>query len=303
MANTDNADVGAFGEILEVYRQEVSDAHQRLARQMLDTQQKLRALCSVLGEPGELLADNVPAVDAADGVLLAAETFGLRHLVNELKTEVAQLRSQESWAVAANQDLSERLVELRAEQRGHAVELERLREANGELLTALAAVQGELEAVHKQNTLLVKQLSGEVQGKPLGRVLVEARALSEEQLADALAEQQESGGLLGEILVSRGLSSEDEIAQCVAGQLELPLVRLFDSLVDAGSVASTGVAFWREHGCVPLRGAGERLVVAMANPRDEGAIARIERKTGRGVARCIATRREIEGTLAHVNCA
>jgi len=300
MGNTDDLDPGILGEVLEVYRQEMLDAHQRLVEQMLETQHRLTALCSVLGEP---LHDGSQFPEVPELTRPAAETITLRRTVNELRTELAQLRNQELWTVAANRDLTERVVALRAEQKGLAAEMETLASGNARLTEALASAYRQLDAIQKQNMVLVQQLSGGMRGKPLGRVLVDVMAISEEQLEGALADQRDSGKMLGEILVDRGVSTEEAIAQCVAGQMELPLVRLFDGLVDKASLHGAHADLWQEHRCVPLRAQGERLVVAMANPRDEAAIARIQRKTGRGVARCMATGSEVDRTLQRAFCA
>ena len=53
---------------------------------------------------------------------------------------------------------------------------------------------------------------------PLGRVLVECGLLTEEQVAEALDEQQRSGRKLGEILVSSGVVSGPAIANALAEQ-------------------------------------------------------------------------------------
>jgi uncharacterized coiled-coil protein SlyX len=53
---------------------------------------------------------------------------------------------------------------------------------------------------------------------PLGRVLVECGLLTEEQVTEALEEQQRSGRKLGEILVSSGVVSGPAIANALAEQ-------------------------------------------------------------------------------------
>ena len=53
---------------------------------------------------------------------------------------------------------------------------------------------------------------------PLGRVLVECGLLTEEQVAEALQEQQRSGRKLGEILVASGVVSGPAIANALAEQ-------------------------------------------------------------------------------------
>jgi hypothetical protein len=54
--------------------------------------------------------------------------------------------------------------------------------------------------------------------RPLGKLLVEQGVLGEEQLADALGEQQRSHGRLGEILISRKYVSGVQLARALADQ-------------------------------------------------------------------------------------
>lgn len=54
--------------------------------------------------------------------------------------------------------------------------------------------------------------------RPLGAVLVQAGLLSEDDLAETLAEQQRSGELLGTILVARGHVSAAAVANALAEQ-------------------------------------------------------------------------------------
>lgn len=59
--------------------------------------------------------------------------------------------------------------------------------------------------------------------RPIGQILVEKKAISEEDLAAALAEQARSGRRLGEILIESGHTSWLAIARAIAEQvLDLP---------------------------------------------------------------------------------
>jgi hypothetical protein len=58
----------------------------------------------------------------------------------------------------------------------------------------------------------------ETSWRPLGKLLVEQAFLTEAQLVEALAAQQETHGRLGEILVSRGLLSGSDLARALTEQ-------------------------------------------------------------------------------------
>jgi hypothetical protein len=64
----------------------------------------------------------------------------------------------------------------------------------------------------------------EAHTRRLGQVLIEAGLISEEELAEALAEQTQTGRLLGEILIARRLVSSPILAQALAVQAGTELV-------------------------------------------------------------------------------
>ena len=64
------------------------------------------------------------------------------------------------------------------------------------------------------------------QGRRLGELLVAARLVTEEQLADALAAQRQGGGRLGDVLVERGFVSEIQVTQVLSNQLSVAWVSL-----------------------------------------------------------------------------
>ncbi len=67
---------------------------------------------------------------------------------------------------------------------------------------------------------------------PLGEILVNAGQLTESQLAEALADQEQNGGKLGQVLVRRGVITELELAQSLSDQGRIPSVQLSPSFVD-----------------------------------------------------------------------
>jgi hypothetical protein len=60
----------------------------------------------------------------------------------------------------------------------------------------------------------------------LGDLLVEAGAITQEQLSNALAEQKKSGQRLGAFLVSKGWITESKLMEALSLLLKFPLVSL-----------------------------------------------------------------------------
>ena len=75
-------------------------------------------------------------------------------------------------------------------------------------------------------------------GDPIGRVLVEEHAVSEEQLQAAVDKQQEMRKLvLGDYLIEEGLITASQLEQALAHQRTKPSLRLGEALIELGAVA------------------------------------------------------------------
>ncbi len=64
-------------------------------------------------------------------------------------------------------------------------------------------------------------------GARMGKRLIGLRKVTAEDIQDALAEQEEDGGLIGELLVSRGCCTEDDIQEVIRYHIEEDLFELF----------------------------------------------------------------------------
>jgi hypothetical protein len=75
-------------------------------------------------------------------------------------------------------------------------------------------------------------------GEPIGRLLVEENAVSEEQLAAAVEKQQEMRKLvLGDYLIEEGLITAVQLEQALELQKSKPSLRLGEALIELGAVA------------------------------------------------------------------
>jgi hypothetical protein len=108
-------------------------------------------------------------------------------------------------------------------------------------------------------------------GRPsLGSLLVEAGHVTEDQVNDALAEGIRTGERLGEVLVRRGEVSEQVIAELLANQWQVPFVKTAALSVDPKAIRQFPHRVARELDAVPigfeLDGA---VIVAMAEPSED----------------------------------
>jgi hypothetical protein len=74
-------------------------------------------------------------------------------------------------------------------------------------------------------------------GEPIGRLLVEENAVSEEQLAAAVEKQQEMRKLvLGDYLIDEGLITAEQLEGALAHQRSKPSLRLGEALIEMGFI-------------------------------------------------------------------
>jgi len=74
----------------------------------------------------------------------------------------------------------------------------------------------------------------------VGEALLEEGALTEEQLAGALAEQRSTGQRLGETLVGQGVINTATLVRALSRQLGVPGCQLRQGLIDPALLALIG---------------------------------------------------------------
>ncbi|MEJ5915756.1 GspE/PulE family protein [Pseudokineococcus sp. 1T1Z-3] len=132
----------------------------------------------------------------------------------------------------------------------------------------------------------------------LGDLLVAEGVVTPDQLAGALAAQQQTPQRLGQALVSTGALTEGQLVATLAAQVGLTFVDLSETPVDPSAVARVPAALCRRSGLLPLRVDEERrLVVAMADPGDVVAIDDLRSITGLDVLPVVATRDDVRAAV------
>jgi general secretion pathway protein E len=103
--------------------------------------------------------------------------------------------------------------------------------------------------------------------KLLGQMLKEGGHITESVLGTALSIQEEKGGLLGHILVGLKAVTEEDLTQALAAQLNLPFLATFEpESVDPMLVTRISIQYARQHLLLPLKEEGGELVVASSDP-------------------------------------
>ncbi len=129
--------------------------------------------------------------------------------------------------------------------------------------------------------------------KQLGTILLEDGVVTEEQLMDAIDEQQRNGQSLGRALVELGLISEGQLVRALASQVGMEFVELGNYSVDQAAVALVPSAVCRRHSVLPIGFEDGALKIAMSNPGNVVAVDDFRTLTGRKVVPVVAAHDDV----------
>ncbi|MCZ6836438.1 MAG: ATPase, T2SS/T4P/T4SS family [Planctomycetota bacterium] len=116
--------------------------------------------------------------------------------------------------------------------------------------------------------------------KRVGDALVEAGAITPEQLEEALAQQKVSGLMLGELLMAQGIISSTTLTRTLGKCLGVKGVQLRHGLIDAALLKSIGQDEAERLRVIPLFKVHDTMTVAMAEPQSLPIIDRLRQLTG-----------------------
>ncbi|HAW59879.1 MAG TPA: type II secretion system protein GspE, partial [Actinobacteria bacterium] len=132
--------------------------------------------------------------------------------------------------------------------------------------------------------------------KRLGKILIEAGLITEEQLQQALESQD--GKTLGRTLVDLGFITEADIAATLAKRMNLPFVDVGNYEINPSAATIISEDMARRYTILPIDFEGEKLVVAMADPANIFAIDDLRIVTGYDIKPVVATESDL---LAAIN--
>ncbi len=130
----------------------------------------------------------------------------------------------------------------------------------------------------------------------LADVLLDQRLISQEQLQQTLKRQQKTGKKLGRLLVEAGFITDEQLANVLAWMLRIPFVNLKTFPFRADLVQLLPEAAARRFRALVLEDKGDTLLVALADPLDLFAFDELTALLKRAIA--IAAVPESQLTLA-----
>jgi len=132
----------------------------------------------------------------------------------------------------------------------------------------------------------------------IGRMLVEAKLLTEDQLEKSLALQQKEGGRIGSILVKFGYIQEQTLLQFLSKQYGVQSIDLSKVEIDSSVIKLIHTEVVQKYNVIPVRRIGAVLTIAMMDPTNIFAIDDIKFMTGYDIEVVVATESAIMATMS-----
>ncbi len=128
-----------------------------------------------------------------------------------------------------------------------------------------------------------------VASEKLGRLLVAAQLISEDQLQRAIIAQKKTGGRLGSILVRMGFLDEAKLLAFLSQQFGIPAVDLSTFKVDQALLKLFPADAIKKYKVLPVKRTGAVVTLAMADPSDVFALDDIKFLTGYTIEAAVAS--------------
>lgn len=136
--------------------------------------------------------------------------------------------------------------------------------------------------------------------RPLGEILIAAKAITEEQLRAALALQNQRSVLIGQALIETGATDESTVFRALAKQAVLPFVDLTERTPPERLTEQLdGKAAW-ELEVLPVAEKGDSLVVAVSDPQKAVVVDTLNFLLDREVLLALTTPSGLKAALTKV---
>jgi len=133
--------------------------------------------------------------------------------------------------------------------------------------------------------------------KQLGRLLLERKVITYEQLESALAFQRANGGFLSNALLAMGYANEADIASCLSSQYGFPYLPLNDYSIDSKIIKLVPAELARQCDLIPIDKIGNILTVVMVEPLNLSALEELKVVTGCRIQPFIGTKTDVENAI------
>ena len=108
--------------------------------------------------------------------------------------------------------------------------------------------------------------------RDIGDLLVQAQAITPEQLNEAREVQKTAPGDLGQIMIDLGFANTKQVMQARASLMNIQFVDLTTQKIDPTAIAAVPEHVVKRHNVIPVMKNGNRLMVAMSDTQNIGAM-------------------------------
>jgi hypothetical protein len=115
--------------------------------------------------------------------------------------------------------------------------------------------------------------------KRLGELLLQEGVVNNEQLKEALEEQQQTGELIGEILVRKGFVTESDIARTISTQFSFPYISVLNYYIAPDMTEIFPLEMLEKHLFVPIDRFGDVLSIVVAGLLEQDIVSEIEKQS------------------------
>jgi CheY-like chemotaxis protein len=134
--------------------------------------------------------------------------------------------------------------------------------------------------------------------KQLGKILLQQKLVSQEELQGLLDEQKrDPGARLASTAARKGRVTMSEALSALSEQHGVQAVDLSELVVPLGLLRLIPVEMARERAVFPLRIQDDQLLLAMSSPKDQESIDELEFVTGKKIAPLVALDHVVHGAI------
>ncbi|MBI2921755.1 MAG: hypothetical protein HYY18_11785 [Planctomycetes bacterium] len=136
-------------------------------------------------------------------------------------------------------------------------------------------------------------------GTKLGRLLVDAKLITEEQHRKALDFQKAVGGKLPAVMVKLGFITDEQLTNFIAKRQNLRVADLEKLVLPENLIKKVPRELIEKHTCLPISFRDGVLILALADPTDIEALEEIQLATDYKIEVALASRASITKAINH----
>src|SRR3954469_3085614 len=129
----------------------------------------------------------------------------------------------------------------------------------------------------------------------LGQILVDLGFINDDQLEMLLEEQQQRPGeLLGKVAESMNMITEEQLAQALAEQFSLRVISLADTAIPTEVLSHVTESMAQLYRIIPVSFRDNSLTIAMCDPQKLSVVDELRNFLGYEIRSVVATERDIK---------